>query len=233
LTKDAHLDVYFLICHHLVSRSIDRIGKWGCVAKNLSIEELVLPTANRILVAVREVVLEFGFAALSTRAVADRAGVPLSQIHYHFGSKEQMILAMLREENDSLVKRQAHMFALDLPLAERWSLACDYLDDDLDSGYVRVLQEMMAAGWSSVEVRDAVDEVLAAWSGVLTEVVEQGRVAGANFGAFETADIVALVMSAFLGAESLILLGLDRDQLLIRGALRRVGDVLAALESRR
>ena len=203
------------------------------VTESLSTDELVLPTANRILHAVREVVLESGFAALSTRAVADRAGVPLSQIHYHFGSKEQMILAMLREENDSLVKRQAEMFALDLPLAEHWSLACDYLDDDLDSGYVRVLQEMMAAGWSSVEVRDAVDEVLAAWSGVLTEVVEQGRVAGANFGSFEAADIVALVMSAFLGAESLILLGLDRDELPIRGALRRVGDALAALESRR
>lgn len=203
------------------------------VIESLSTGELVLPTASRILHAVREVVVESGFAALSTRAVADRAGVPLSQIHYHFGSKEQMILATLREENDSLVKRQAEMFALDLPLAERWNLACDYLDDDLDSGYVRVLQEMMAAGWSSVEVRDAVDEVLAAWSGVLAEVVEQGRVAGANFGSFEVAEIVALVMSAFLGAESLSLLGLDRDQLPIRRALRRVGDVLAALESRR
>ncbi len=203
------------------------------MTESLATDELVLPTANRILVAVREVVLESGFAALSTRAVADRAGVPLSQIHYHFGSKEQMILAMLREENDSLVERQAGMFALDLPLAERWNRACDYLDDDLDSGYVRVLQEMMAAGWSSMEVRDAVDEVLAAWSGVLTEVVEQGHTAGANFGPFETAEIVALVLSAFLGAESLILLGLDRDQLPIRGALRRVGDALAALESRR
>ena len=83
------------------------------MTESLSTGELVLPTASRILHAVREVVVESGFAALSTRAVADRAGVPLSQIHYHFGSKEQMILATLREENDSLVKRQAEMFALD------------------------------------------------------------------------------------------------------------------------
>lgn len=44
------------------------------MTKNLSTDELVLPTATRILVAAREVVLESGYAALSTRAVVDRAG---------------------------------------------------------------------------------------------------------------------------------------------------------------
>jgi AcrR family transcriptional regulator len=203
------------------------------VAKNLSTAEPALSTAQRILAAARDALLESGFAALSTRSVAERAGVPLSQIHYHFGSKEQLILAMLGEENDALVRRQAQMFGLDLPIAERWNLACDYLDDDLDSGYVRVLQEMMAAGWSSTEVRDAVGELLGGWTSVLTDVVEAGRAAGDNFGAFGTAEIVALVVSAFLGAESMILLGLDRDQLPIRGALRRVGEALTAMESRR
>ncbi|MDP9463299.1 MAG: TetR/AcrR family transcriptional regulator [Actinomycetota bacterium] len=203
------------------------------MAKNLSTAEPALSTAQRILAAARDALLESGFAALSTRSVAERAGVPLSQIHYHFGSKEQLILAMLGEENDALVRRQAQMFGLDLPLAERWNLACDYLDDDLDSGYVRVLQEMMAAGWSSTEVRDAVGELLGGWTSVLTDAVEAGRAAGDSFGAFGTAEIVALVMSAFLGAESIILLGLDRDQLPIRGALRRVGEALTAMESRR
>ena len=37
----------------------------------------------------------------------------------------------------------------DLPLWKRWEKACDYLDEDLASGYVRVLQEMIAAGWSN------------------------------------------------------------------------------------
>jgi hypothetical protein len=40
------------------------------------------------------------------------------------------------------------------------------------------------------------------------------------------------VVSAFLGSESLILLGLDPDQLPIRSALRRVGEALSALEGR-
>jgi AcrR family transcriptional regulator len=203
------------------------------VAVSVPTKDPTLSTAQRILTAARDALLESGFAALSTRHVAEKAGVPLSQIHYHFRSKEQLILAMLREENDSLVRRQADMFKLDLPLSERWNLACDYLEVDLDSGYVRVLQEMMAAGWSSTEVRDAVGELISAWTGVLTEAAEQGRKAGVDFGTFQTTEIVALVVSAFFGGESIILLGLENDHLPIRGALRRVGEALSAMESSR
>ena len=204
------------------------------MAVTIPAKEPSLSTARRILTAARAALLESGFAALSTRSVAEKAGVPLSQIHYHFRSKEQLILAMLREENDALVKRQGEMYRLDLPLSERWNLACDYLEDDLNSGYVRVLQEMMAAGWSSKEVRDAVrEDLIGGWTRVLTEAAEEGRKAGVDFGSFQTSEIVALVVSAFLGAESMILLGLDPDQLPLRAALRRVGEALSVLESSR
>jgi AcrR family transcriptional regulator len=187
-------------------------------------------TAEQILIAARSALLESGFVALSTRKVADRAGVPLSQIHYHFGSKEQLILTMLNNENESLVHRQAEMFALDLPLSERWNRACDYLDEDLDSGFVRVLQEMMAAGWSSPRVRQAVARNLDAWSDVLTDVVERARAAGANLGPFTPPEIAALVASAFVGAESMLLLGRENDAFPMRAALRRIGDAIVAIE---
>ena len=38
------------------------------------------------------------------------------------------------------------------PYGNATSDACDFLEDDLDSGYVRVLQEMIAAGWSNKEL---------------------------------------------------------------------------------
>lgn len=191
------------------------------------------PTAQKILAAARQALLETGFAALSTRKVAVAAGVPLSQIHYHFGSKEQMILAMLRAENDSLVRRQAEMFTLEVPLSVRWDLSCDYLDQDLESGYVRVLQEMMAAGWSSPDVSAAVGDLVGGWSRVLHDVVETAQHAGTDFGSFEPEELVALVAAAFLGAESMILLGIESDRLPLRAALRRVGDLLRAVEASR
>ena len=187
-------------------------------------------TAQQILAAARQALLDAGFAALSTRKVAEAAGVPLSQIHYHFGSKEQLILAMLAAENDSLVRRQAEMFTLDVPLSVRWDLACNYFDDDLESGYVRVLQEMMAAGWSSPDVRAAVGDVLGGWFQVLTDVVNAAGAAGTDLGPFDSRELVALVAAAFLGAESMVLLGLDGDRLPLRSALRRVGDVLRIAE---
>ena len=60
-------------------------------------------TRATILAAARTTLLSVGYANLSTRAVADAAEVPLSQIHYHFGSKQQLILAVLEGENARLL----------------------------------------------------------------------------------------------------------------------------------
>jgi hypothetical protein len=43
------------------------------------------------------------------------------------------------------------MYAQDLPLWQRYEQACDLLEDDLDSGYVRVLQELIAAAFFGSE----------------------------------------------------------------------------------
>ena len=86
-----------------------------------------------------------GYAGLSTRDVAAAAGVPLSQIHYHFGSKQGLVLALFEYLNAQLLDRQNSLFGdPSLKLSEQWDRACDYLDEDIASGYVRVLQELIA-----------------------------------------------------------------------------------------
>ena len=59
-------------------------------------------TRSLILDATRRRLLADGYGGLSTRKVAEEAGVPLSQLHYHFGSKQGLILALLEEENQRL-----------------------------------------------------------------------------------------------------------------------------------
>ena len=130
-------------------------------------------TSQLILAAARTRLLADGYAGLSTRKVAQEAGVPLSQVHYHFGSKGGMVLALLETENRRRLARQSAMYAEDVSLWRRYERACDFLEDDLESGYVRVLQEMIAAGWSTPEIGAAAREMLAGWYELLTDVATE------------------------------------------------------------
>src|SRR5688500_6589237 len=94
-------------------------------------------TTTRLLEAGRSCLLADGYAALSTRRVADQARVPLSQIHYHFGGKRGLVLALLQRENELLIERQRQLYGSEMPLWKRYEQACDLLEVDLESGYVR------------------------------------------------------------------------------------------------
>jgi AcrR family transcriptional regulator len=188
-------------------------------------------TRASILAAARSRLLAGGYANLSTRAVAEEAEVPLSQIHYHFGSRQQLILAILEAENARLLERQRRMFTGPEPLWKQWDRACDFLEEDLESGYVRVLQEMVAAGWSDPEVATAVRVFLGGWYRLLAEVAGRAaeRIQG-RLGPFTPGEVGALMALPFLGAESVILLGFSEADLPARSALRKIGAVIRSIE---
>jgi AcrR family transcriptional regulator len=213
---------------HDVDRTIPRSG-----TRAERRERATADTRASILAAARARLLADGYANLSTRAVAEAAGVPLSQIHYHFGSKQQLILALLEDENARLLDRQRTMYGGPEPLWQQWERACDFLDEDIESGYVRVLMEMIAAGWSDEEVAARVREYIGGWFALLAEVAarESHRLGG--LGPFTPAEASALMGLPFYGAETTILLGFGEDQIPARSALRKVGTIIRAIEEGR
>ena len=166
-------------------------------------------TRQRILAAAKDALLDAGYAKLSTRGIAEMAGVPLSQIHYHFGSKQNLMLALLDMENQLRLGRQAAMYKSNLPLWKQWQQACDFFDDDLESGYVRELR---------------------GWFDLLAEVAQRAAERFGSAGPFTPAELAALAGLPFLGAEAVILLGLDESKIAARSALRKIGELLRALE---
>ena len=56
----------------------------------------------QLLAAGRDLYPETGAAALSVRKVAERAGVNLGMFHYHFGSKEAFVRALLQSLYESM-----------------------------------------------------------------------------------------------------------------------------------
>jgi AcrR family transcriptional regulator len=188
-------------------------------------------TSTSLLEAAKKVLRQNGYAGLSTRDVAAAAGIPLSQIHYHFGSKQGMMLALFEYLNAQLLDRQNAMFGdAGLKLSEQWDRACEYLDDDIASGYVRVLQELIAASWADAEVAKVVRSGIMGWISLIGEVARKAERELGGLGPFTPEELAALVANAFIGAESLYLLGIEKKGVPVREGLRRLGDLIRIAE---
>jgi AcrR family transcriptional regulator len=189
-------------------------------------------TGTAILEAAKAVLHRNGYSGLSMRDVAADAGVPLSQIHYHFGSKQGLVLALFEYLNAQLLDRQNAMFHdRALKISEQWDKACDYLDEDIASGYVRVLQELIAASWVDTAVAGVVRTGLFGWFDLIVELARKAERELGGFGPFSPEEVGALVSSAFIGAESLYLLGAEGQDVPVRQALRRIGDLIRIAEA--
>ncbi len=151
--------------------------------------EALLDAAERLLVA-------DGYAAATTRRVADEAGLNHGLIHYYFGSMEEMFVQVLERFTGALIQRQREMYMQDVPFLEKWRAAMEYLDEDAASGYQKLWLELQAMAWNRPDLRERVAKINAAWRAVLTEAFD----AAANeYGlartSFPVDSLVSLVMT--------------------------------------
>jgi AcrR family transcriptional regulator len=188
-------------------------------------------TKQVILDAARRCLLAEGYAAMSTRKVASEAGVPLSQVHYHFGSKGGMVLALLAAEDRRRLARQTSMYAEDAPLWKRYEQACDFLEDDLESGYVRILWELWAAGLADEQLAARWRDATAGWRRLMAEVVEEwSREVGFELPISATA-VATLVANLFQGLEVEILAGVSEAEAPHLEVLEAVAQLIERIEA--
>jgi TetR/AcrR family transcriptional regulator len=133
-----------------------------------SAEEALLDAAERLLV-------EVGYAAITTRRVAEEAGVNHGLVHYYFGSMEHMLLRVLERFTERLTARQRLMYATpDVPFIEKWRQAMSYLVGE-DVEYEKIWLELQALAWNNPELRERVARVNDEWRRVLTQAFEGPR----------------------------------------------------------
>jgi AcrR family transcriptional regulator len=128
-------------------------------------EEALLDAAERLLV-------EVGYAGITTRKLAEEAGVNHGLVHYYFGSNENLLARTLERFTDRLIARQRELYAADLPFVEKWRTAMRYLVDE-DSTYEKISLELQALAWNNPELRARLARVNAEWRAVLTEAFEE------------------------------------------------------------
>jgi AcrR family transcriptional regulator len=188
-------------------------------------------TKELILEAARESLREQGYSGTSIRAVAERAGVQLSLVHYHFGSKQAMLVAVLEHENQKLLERQQVLFAGPEPLSAKWRAACRFLEDDLESGYVRILWELWAAGLADEQLAARWRDATAGWRRLMAEVVEEwSREVGLELPISATA-VATLVANLFQGLEVEILAGVSEAEAPHLEVLEAVAQLIERIEA--
>ena len=128
-------------------------------------EEALLDAAERLLV-------EVGHAGITTRRLAETAGVNHGLVHYYFGSNENLLVRALERFTERLISRQRELYAADEPFVEKWRTAMRYLVAE-DRTYEKVWLELQAMAWNDPGLRERLGRVNAEWRAVLTEAFEE------------------------------------------------------------
>jgi AcrR family transcriptional regulator len=128
-------------------------------------EEALLDAAERLLV-------EVGHAGITTRRLAEEAGVNHGLVHYYFGSNENLLAHALERFTERMIARQRELYASDLPFVEKWRTAMRYLISE-DVAYEKVWLELQALAWNNADLRARLARVNAEWRAVLTEALAE------------------------------------------------------------
>jgi AcrR family transcriptional regulator len=136
-------------------------------AARASAEEALLDAAERLLA-------EVGYAGVTTRRLAEAAGVNHGLVHYYFGSNENLLVQALERFTGRLIARQRELYAAQVPFADKWRTAMRYLVSE-DVSYQKIWLELQALAWNSPDLSGRLARVNAEWRAVLTEAFDEPR----------------------------------------------------------
>jgi AcrR family transcriptional regulator len=160
-----------------------------------------------LLDAAERLLIEVGYAELTTRRVAAEASVNHGLVHYYFGSMEELLLQVLERFTDRLIERQTTMYEADVPFLEKWRTAMRWLDEDVEAGYPKVWWELQAMAWNHPEMGERLARVDGVWRGLLRTYF--GRALDEYGIDFPLEATVSLVMAFNKGVQSEQLSGID------------------------
>jgi AcrR family transcriptional regulator len=139
----------------------------GKTAARSAAEDALLDAAERLLV-------DLGYSGITTRRLAEEAGVNHGLVHYYFGSIENVLIRTLERFTERLIERQRAMYAADVPFIEKWRTAMRYLVEE-DVRYEKVWLELQALGWNHQDLRERLVAVEDEWRAVLLEAFAEPR----------------------------------------------------------
>jgi AcrR family transcriptional regulator len=106
-------------------------------------------TRAALLDAAQKLMLEEGYAAVTSRRVAAKAGLKPQLVHYYFRTMDDLFLAILRRGSERNIERQARALASPQPLRALWEFSSD-------PAGTRVWEELVALANHRKAIRDEI-----------------------------------------------------------------------------
>ena len=162
-----------------------------------------IPTKGRIVRAAIETLKDRGFAGASARTIAKTGGFNQALIFYHFGSVNQLLLAALDETSAERMALYEEAVRKAQTLPDLMRQAAEIYREDLRSGHIKVLAELIAGSSAYPELGPEIVQRVEPWIAFTREAIVRVA-AGSPFEALVPAEDAAYaVVALFLGVELL------------------------------
>jgi AcrR family transcriptional regulator len=165
------------------------------------ISEARQQTTIAFMDAAEHLLFEVGYAGVTTRAVAEAAGVNHGLVHYYFGSMEELLTQTLERFVDQLADALEALYDdPNLTFADKWRLGSQFWVEEPTSRFPKILLELLAMGWNMPSLQPRIAEVHARFRAIFEHHFGQAlRDYGLGEDEFPLKVVVAAVTSFQLG----------------------------------
>lgn len=169
--------------------------------------------AQRIVDAMRTSVAQRGAAGSTFEHVAREAGVSRGLLHYYFGTKERLLIEVVRRDAELRVARLDEMLAraqtVDDVLDGLVASLTDMIDND--PGFFLILYELFSAGRRNPDIQREVGQLFQRTRSHVAQVLRAKESEGVISLRFEAEAIVSYLFALGDGLALQILSDPDRD----------------------
>ena len=152
-----------------------------------------------------------GFAGTSARAIGRVGGFPPGLIYYYFDSLEALLLAAIDMTSSARLARYRDMLAKANSVAELIEAAATLYREDVQSGHVAAVQELIAGASSSRGLRTEISRRIDPWIELAEAQISRFVDHSPSGALLPVHSIAQLVVAMYVGLETIA--HLDRERL--------------------